>query len=253
MTMIGMDLIVPLLVSAGFLLLLLVSLSTPIIKAISILNIATDPYVSHMGVGISGGVRFGVWGYCAPDINAFFIWEWLKLWSRTEHCSPTQLGYNFDDIDSRVISMLGIENHRAIVSGGLMFVQILHPIACGLAFLALLFILVLRFALIFGYRPARLVPMGSVLLALAAVVATVAFTVDVTLTAFARNKVSDAADVNPNLKVQITYGVVPWMILGAMVALWVATVEACCGIFVSGRRRHEAEKESPGFLKQKRE
>ncbi|KAG8709872.1 hypothetical protein FRC11_005139, partial [Ceratobasidium sp. 423] len=87
-----------------------------------------------------------------------------------------------------------------------------------------------------GYRPARLASIGSAWLVLAAVVTTIAFIVDVTPTIIARNKISDAANINPNLKVQITYGAVPWMILGAMVALWIATVEAHSNIFARGGR-----------------
>jgi hypothetical protein len=68
--MLGVGFLVPFLVFAGFLLLLLVSLSVPIIKAISVLNIATNLQARVTNTGISGGVKFGLWGYCVSEIRA---------------------------------------------------------------------------------------------------------------------------------------------------------------------------------------
>ncbi|CAE6416382.1 unnamed protein product [Rhizoctonia solani] len=225
--MLGVGFIVPFLVFAGFLLLLLVSLSIPIIKTISILNIATNLQAGSITTGISGGVRFGLWGYCVSEITAS-VFGFDQ--TRAGYCSRSRLGY---DIDSQLLQLLGLDDLNDIVSRGLTFVLVLHPIACGLAFLALLFALMLL------CRPARLASaMALVFSVLAAIVTTVAFAIDVALTTIARNKVRDATDGN----FVVTYGAIPWMTLGAMVALWAATVGACCGIFVGGRRRREAEK-----------
>ncbi|KAH7340808.1 actin cortical patch SUR7/pH-response regulator pali [Rhizoctonia solani] len=219
--MLGVGFIVPFLVFAGFLLLLLVSLSIPIIKTISVLNIATNLQAGFTNTGISGGVKFGLWGYCVSEISASIIGI---NQSRPGYCSRKRLGY---DIDNQLLELLGLDNLNDILSRGLTFVLVLHPIACGLAFLALLFALMLLF------RPARLASaMALIFSVLAAIVATVAFAIDVALTTVAKNKVSDATDGN----LKVTYGAVPWMTLGAMVALWAATVGACCGIFVGGRR-----------------
>ncbi|CUA74975.1 hypothetical protein RSOLAG22IIIB_01610 [Rhizoctonia solani] len=225
--MLGVGFIVPFLVFAGFLLLLLVSLSIPIIKTISVLNIAANLQAGFTNSGISGGVKFGLWGYCVSEISASVIG--INR-SQPGYCSRTRLGY---DIDNQLLELLGLDNLNDILSRGLTFVLVLHPIACGLAFLALLFALMLL------CRPARLASvMALVFSVLAAIVATVAFAIDVALTTIAKNKVGDATDGN----LKVTYGAVPWMTLGAMVALWAATVGACCGIFVGGRRRREAEK-----------
>ncbi|CAE6414300.1 unnamed protein product [Rhizoctonia solani] len=225
--MLGVGFIVPFLVFAGFLLLLLVSLSIPIIKTISVLNIAANLRAGFTNSGISGGVKFGLWGYCVSEISASVIG--INR-SQPGYCSRTRLGY---DIDNQLLELLGLDNLNDILSRGLTLVLVLHPIACGLAFLALLFALMLL------CRPVRLASaMALVFSVLAAIVATVAFAIDVALTTIAKNKVGDATDGN----LKVTYGAVPWMTLGAMVALWAATVGACCGIFVGGRRRREAEK-----------
>ncbi|CAE6520624.1 unnamed protein product [Rhizoctonia solani] len=225
--MLGVGFIVPFLVFAGFLLLLLVSLSIPIIKTISILNLAANLQAGFANTGVSGGVKFGLWGYCVSEISASVIGV---SQTRPGYCSRTRLGY---DIDSQLLQSLGLDNLDNLISRGLTLVLVLHPIACGLAFLALLFALMLL------CRPARLASaMALVFSVLAAILATIAFAIDVALTTIAKNKVSDATDGN----LKVTYGAVPWMTLGAMVALWAATVGACCGIFVGGRRRREAEK-----------
>jgi len=225
--MLGVGFILPFLALAGFILLLLVSLSVPIIKTISLLNIAANIRAGVTNTGVSGGLKFGLWGYCVSDITASVIGI---SQTRNGYCSRSKLGYS---VDNQILDTVGLDNLNDIISRGLTFVLVLHPIACGLAFLALIFALMLLF------RPARLASaMALVFSVLAAIVATVAFAIDIALTTIARNKVSDATDGN----LKVTYGAVPWMTLGAMVALWGAAVAACCGIFVGGRRRRNAEK-----------
>jgi hypothetical protein len=72
--------------------------------------------------------------------------------------------------------------------------------------------LALLFALMLAFRPARLASvMALIFSVLAAIVATVAFAIDVAITTVAKNKVSDAT--NGNLKVTvcvITCGVGPF-------------------------------------------
>jgi len=225
--MLAVGFVVPLLVFAGFLLLLLVSLSIPVTHTISVLNIAANVRAGITNTGVSGGIKFGLWGYCVSDITASVIGITK---TQAGYCSKSRLGYN---VDNQVLSALGLNNLDDFIAHGLTFVLVLHPIACGLAFLALVF------ALMLARRPARLASaMALIFSVLAAIIATIAFAVDVALTTIAKNKVGDIT----NNRLKVTYGAVPWMTLGAMVALWAATVAACCGIFVGGRRRREAEK-----------
>jgi hypothetical protein len=63
----------PLLTLAAFILLLLVTLSTPIIKSIYLYKVVAN--ISGAGglVSITGNARFGVWGYCTSAITGKFV------------------------------------------------------------------------------------------------------------------------------------------------------------------------------------
>ena len=53
----------------AFLLLLLTSLSLPIIKSIKMFDIWLDAETGgFLSSGVEGGVSFGVWGYCISDV-----------------------------------------------------------------------------------------------------------------------------------------------------------------------------------------
>ena len=58
----------PILLAVAWLLLLLVSI-TPIPKSIYFLQIAADVSSSFLKSGVSGSVRFGVWGYCTSGLD----------------------------------------------------------------------------------------------------------------------------------------------------------------------------------------
>ncbi|KAG9081413.1 hypothetical protein FRC06_005592, partial [Ceratobasidium sp. 370] len=181
--MLGVGFIVPFLVFVGFLLLLLVSLSIPIIHTISVLNIAANVQTGVTNTGVSGGIKFGLWGYCVSDITASVIGITK---TQAGYCSKSKLGYN---VDNQVLDAIGLNNLDDIIAHGLTFVLVLHPIACGLAFLALVF------ALMLACRPARLASvMALIFSVLAAIIATIAFAVDIALTTIAKNKVGDITD-----------------------------------------------------------
>lgn len=57
--------LIPLTLLASFVLLLLVSLSLPIIKALYIVKVSSIPSVSQPPTNIATELRFGVWGFCA--------------------------------------------------------------------------------------------------------------------------------------------------------------------------------------------
>ncbi|KDN40058.1 hypothetical protein RSAG8_08379, partial [Rhizoctonia solani AG-8 WAC10335] len=223
--MLGVGAIVPLLVSTGFLLLLLVSLSMPIIKSISILSITANLQAGFISTGVMGGIEIGVWGYCVTKISPSIFG--FNLPARAGRCSPTQLGYDLDGWALK--KLLGLHDRQDVISYGLTFVLVLHPIACGFAFLALLFTLILKLPC----RPLRFIPtMILAFFVLSAIASTVAFAIDLALITSARNKVREATKG----RLAIMYGNIPWMMFGAMVVLWVATLGACCGTSVRSRR-----------------
>ncbi|KAF9257277.1 hypothetical protein L218DRAFT_1019255 [Marasmius fiardii PR-910] len=85
----------------AFLLLLLVSLSVPIIKSIYLFRFTISATLLRSGV--VGAINFGVWGSCSPALTA-----------------------------SKLEDLIGI------ITKTITGVLILHPIACALTFLALL-------------------------------------------------------------------------------------------------------------------
>ena len=59
----------PFLVFSAFLLLLLVSLSAPVIHSIWLFRLAASASVSLVDASASAAVRFGVWGYCISAVD----------------------------------------------------------------------------------------------------------------------------------------------------------------------------------------
>ena len=74
----------PLLLLAAFILLLLVSLSIPIIKSIDLLQLSANVKegVSIVSATVTGRVKFGVWGYCISVIDAQCVLFHKGLYSR---------------------------------------------------------------------------------------------------------------------------------------------------------------------------
>ncbi|PCH38107.1 hypothetical protein WOLCODRAFT_52725, partial [Wolfiporia cocos MD-104 SS10] len=160
---------------------LLLLLSAPIIKAVYLVAHATSL------VDASGSVWFGVWGYCISAVDVSTILAAL-------HATDLNV--------SRTISA----------------VLVLHPIACGFTFLALL--------ASFFMRPDRRPSRGAAVLTLitgplAALNSTVVFV---------RHRVRSKSDGVLTLNAgRDTFLIWVWMVLGATVALWFALVGACAG------------------------
>ena len=61
--------ITPFLIFSAWLLLLLVTLSVPIIKDIYLLTLTSDVASSFLNASLSAKAHFGVWGYCVQSIT----------------------------------------------------------------------------------------------------------------------------------------------------------------------------------------
>lgn len=219
----------PLLTFAAFVLLLLVSLSTPIIKSIHIFSVTSDVTTSifNTDVGVSGYADFGVWGYCTSDITVS-VNDASAGTGQT--CSKTKLGYTFD---STVSEALGVSGYEDTISKGTTAALVLHPIACGLTFLAFLVSLLMVFrARVEG--TARFASICSLVWGiLAAILTTAVFLIDIIFVAIVRNKVRDESDN----EVDLHFDNAIWMVLGAAVALWLSLIGGCCGVCACGRSR----------------
>ncbi|KII89211.1 hypothetical protein PLICRDRAFT_175431 [Plicaturopsis crispa FD-325 SS-3] len=220
--------ITPFLIFVAFILLLLVSLSVPIIKSIFLFRLTSETSSSLLNSGASGSVKFGVWGYCtsAVDVTVAGIDH-----STGSTCTKAHLGYTFDQTVANVLRINDIENWISKVTTAAL---VLHPVACGLSFLAFLISLHMTHRAYRGVQTtSRLASFFTLAFGLlAALVTTVVFLIDVIFVAVVRNKVHD----HTSGSLDLTWGNAVWMALGATVALWVSLLGACAGIFSCGRR-----------------
>jgi hypothetical protein len=221
--------VTPTLLFIAFLLLLLVSLSVPIIHSIYLLDVKAAVATGFGNIGANSDIRFGVWGYCISAIRetGFGI-------SRTQagRCSPKKLGYTFD---STLLDVTGLDDLGNVIVHGLTLVLILHPIACVLTFITFL---VSLHAVARVHRVTSFITTGIGIFA--AILTTIVFLIDVILVAVARSRIRNASDG----AITITWGNAVWMTLGATIALWAACVGACTGIFAI-RRREKSYDEKP--------
>ncbi|KAI5899773.1 uncharacterized protein SCHCODRAFT_02682737 [Schizophyllum commune H4-8] len=188
----------PLLTFPAFILLLFVSLSTPIIKSIHLFSVTSELSTNVFGadVGVSGYANFGVWGYCTSNIE-----------------------------------ISGVSDLEDTISKVTTAALVLHPIACGLTFLAFLVSVLMVCRGRDG--PARLPSICSLLWGIfAAVLTTAVFLIDIIFVAIVRNKVRDKSDD----QVDLHFDAAIWMVLAAAVALWVSLIGGCCGVCACGGR-----------------
>ncbi|CAG8654917.1 2850_t:CDS:2, partial [Acaulospora colombiana] len=103
------------------------------------------------------------------------------------------------------------------INGGLTFALVLNPIACGVTFLTLLF------AIWFAWRQKRVAALlGVIFGVISAVLATIAFVIDITIMTVAKKNVEKLSD-----NFSVTYEQTTWMTLVAMILLWIAVIIFC--------------------------
>lgn len=194
------------LIFAAFALLLVSTISAPVFRPISLLDV------------YSGGERstFGVFGYCLGG----------------GACSNRGLGYNLPGVISNIAGTSYSNQNIVRLTRAL----VLHPIACGIAFLAFL---VATLSERFGYL------FSSLLCFLAFIVSLVAMAIDFGLFVAARNHVNnnssafvggfgDGAGGIGNVSASLGNAV--WMTLAATVSLFIASLVVCFGVCSSRRR-----------------
>ncbi|THH03923.1 hypothetical protein EW145_g5897 [Phellinidium pouzarii] len=201
---------------AAFLLLLLVAISMPIIKAVYLLRVDSTSAPELIPTSIATELRFGVWGYCATSVL-----DIPTLFTNDGECSKPRLGY---DVDANILAITGQTQLLEILLKALVVVLVLHPICAGLAFITLFFAV-----FSFAHAPA----ICSLVFAIAsAILTSVSAAVDIAIVAIAMAKVGDVT----NLDFAVHWGNAPWMTLVAAVLLWIvvilqsATLCGCCGV-----------------------
>lgn len=212
-----------LLLLASFILLLLVGLSLPIIKPIYLVVLQSAANAGP-ATRVATQLRFGVWGVCAfSELNHASILDNNGL------CIGPRLGY---DVPSVVQSLIGVSDDVVnAVEVSLRAILVLHPVAAGLTFITLITSLFLA---------SHAVSILTLFLAIiAGILGTIVFGVDLALVIVARNQVKNLED----LRFNVEFGNGVWMVLVAVILIWVAVVLLsaracyCCGVV----RRKERE------------
>lgn len=216
--------ITPFFLFAAFLLQLLVSLSVPIIKTIYLFRLSLNASISLLDTSASGTVRFGVWGYCISPVDVSIIGFDDDVSAR---CSKVALGYTFDDTVASALHVSDMENS---ISQAVSAALVMHTIACGLIFSALVpSLFIIRWRSNDIARIPSLTTLVSTIFA--AIVTTVVFLIDVIFVATVRHRIDGEF---PGI-LDLVWGNAVWMTLGATIALWIAFVGACAAVCVCRR------------------
>lgn len=183
----------------AFVLLILASVSAPIAHFFYFLRADYDTTV----------LRFGAWGTCT------------KIAQGGYDCSPKHLGYNASIIPNLDATKIGDISNT--ITHGLTYALVLHPVAAGIALLAIIVSLTTHVVLDIC---------GSLIAGLAFLVTLAAFIVDSILFIDVRHRINkaDTGTQNP-AKLGNAY----WMVMVAMICLLIATFTVCFGS-VSARR-----------------
>lgn len=226
------SILTPLLFLTAFLLLLLVTLSVPIIKSIYLFQIGTNvKYGSGLfSVTAKAAVNFGVFGWCSTAVNVA-----VATFHENDpaQCSPKKLGYSIGPAVQKILSTLDASDIVDVIDKALTFVLVLHPIACALAFVALVFSLVTALRPTSGRLSSAIATGFGVL---AAILATLVFILDCVLTGVAKSRLKKKTDGLG----YVSFGNAEWITLGAALALWLASFGACWNI-IRSRRQRKAE------------
>jgi len=216
--------VTPFLLFVSWLLSLLVSLSVPITHTIYLwdLKIHDSTSILHItSADVTGDVKFGLWGYCISQIKGSILGF---SDSTSAECSRASLGLHVDPTLAQVLNIKSFENS---INKTLTSVLALHPVTCGLTFLALLT------ALYAAWRPSRRWSFITLLLAgIAALIGTIVFFIDIAVVALSEKHLKNATD---NI-LDITWGNAVWMSLGAIIGLWAACVGSSFAICACGGR-----------------
>lgn len=202
---------------ASAILLLITTISAPVIGDIAILKVMLTNKTDLR----NSSVTFGTFGHCVLDV--------APVQTDQDYCYPKHIGYNPADImaeiDKTTFSTTSEDTSKALTR-----VMILHPIACGLAFIAFLF------ALGAGFCGAL---MAAVVAGITWVITLVVLVTDFVLFDIIKYHVnSDGSGSHAYFSVGI------WTILVAMILLFIATLLVlltCCSSRMHRQNRPSKE------------
>jgi len=211
---------------SAFLLLLLVTLSTPILKTVYLFAIEASVSLGSglLSASVKDTVKFGIFGWCSTALTAEVL---TKSITEPAQCSKRQLGFTVTPELHALLSTINQNDLVDVIQKALSVVLVLHPVVCGLAFLAFFFsiIAILR-------RHTRFWDLLATIVGVfAAVLTTLVFIIDIVFVSIARSKLHHSTSGDAT----VAWGNAVWMTLAAAICTWIACVGACWGV-VRGRK-----------------
>ncbi|GHJ90324.1 hypothetical protein NliqN6_6726 [Naganishia liquefaciens] len=217
---------------AALVLLVLTTVSTPVVKDLYFLQVETSGSASSL----ASTLRLGTLGYCLTGVASTALSS-VTDEELTNGCTAAKLGYALDSTlvtDGEVFG-LNIGNLSDSVIKGLTYLLVLQPIAGGFAFLTLIF------AFFAWCCSSRFMEVVAFLLSLfATLVAWVAWAIALALFVIAKNRIESASDGDLEAKL----GNCLWLGLGAAIALSIAMCSTCVGTFGSYSSKHRGSSRS---------
>ncbi|KNE90516.1 hypothetical protein PSTG_16033 [Puccinia striiformis f. sp. tritici PST-78] len=207
-----------LIILAGSILLVLSTISNPIIKSFYFLSIKVTSKVAS--IPLDGDIRLGTFGYC------------FELGSQLA-CTKPKLGYNLhtDSLGIPLPTQLDLTPLNPIISA-LTYALILHPIAAGLALISAIF------GLVSHIREYSRLCYTSCFSSLASTAALLAFVLDIVAFSIAKNRLNALSDTNVAIDSQLGNAV--WITLAGWICLTLSGFFFCTGRCLFSRR-HRAQ------------
>ncbi|CAG8973666.1 hypothetical protein HYALB_00002232 [Hymenoscyphus albidus] len=208
---------------AATILLLITSISAPVINSIALLRVRLD----------NGGlVEFGSWGYCLQGSDDSFRARFN--FNDGDQCTGKHIGYNpaefVQSLDNTQYNRAQIDTTKALTR-----VMVLHPVACALAFIAFLF------AAGSGFCGAIF---GAVTATVAWIVTLVVMATDFVLFGIIKNHINDDGSGS-----HAYFHTAMWTLLAAFICLFFGTLIVfftCCSSRMH-RQNHVAVKHETGY------
>jgi len=199
---------------ASAILLLITTISSPVINDISMLKVT----LSNSSSLRHSSITFGTFGYCVLDV--------APAQTDQDSCTGSHVGYN-PALEIAKADHTTFNSAQTDTSKALTRVMILHPIVCGMAFIAFLL------ALGSGICGALL---ASLVSALTWALSVVVLATDFTLFGIIKNHVNGNKDKSGS---SAKFGVAIWTLLAAMILLFFATFIVLFTCFSARRHRND--------------
>lgn len=202
------------------------SVSAPVIDHISFLDITTG----------SSKATFGVFGYCSNiivgTVHPLHDEHWLTFHQGSDTCSQRQIGYDIADVTGNLTDYTYVNNSLENVTKAF----ILHPIACGIAFLSFLIALCSdRLGFLFA----------AFIALLAFIVSLVAMIIDFVVFGLVKH------EINKNTSADADFAAAIWLVLAATIILFFSTFVVCFSCCTNRRRVRDREYQA-GPMSEKR-